>query len=89
MKGAGTWGDVSWGAPEAIGSAHSGSGLAPAMTKEGSQGAELTAFLDQGGDPRGPNSQAQQFWGLLDTGGDSAAGTGTFRRTSGSLGFLG
>lgn len=50
---------------------------------------ELNAFLDQGGDPRGPKSEAQQFWGLLDTGGDAAAGTGTFRRTSGSLEFLG
>lgn len=36
-----------------------------------------------------PTFGSQQFWGLLDTGGDSVAGTGTFRRTSCSLGFLG
>lgn len=50
---------------------------------------ELNVFLDQRGDPRGPNSQAQQFWSLLDTGGDSAAGTGAFRSSGCSLGFLG
>lgn len=29
----------------------------------GKKQSELKALLDQGGDPQGPSSQAQQFWG--------------------------
>lgn len=60
-----------------------------AMAKEGCQEAvRAKAFLDQGGDPRGPDSQTQHFWGRLDTGGDAAASTGTFRGSGWFLGFL-
>lgn len=45
IKGAGTGDDVSWGAPEAVGSAHSGSGLVPAMAQEGCQEAMTAECL--------------------------------------------
>lgn len=50
---------------------------------------ELKAFLDQGGDSQGISNRAQRLWDLLDTGGDSVAGTGTFRGPGWSLGFWG
>lgn len=91
IKGAGQWGDESRGATEATGSAPiRGQDWHHQWPKRGVRKLpELNTFLDQRGDPRGPNSQAQQFWSLLDTRGDSAAGTGAFRSSGCSLGFLG